>query len=283
VLAGPPAQAEDEGKMMERVFGVFGRTSPEGSGLNDRLDRVLRRLSDASGYTVKSAKILGGKHEAERLKRQRERDEQGLPPKPARATRPDNENTDQLLNAFALPDGRVYVTLGLMRAIEGGTDPDAMLAFVLGHEITHVTEHHARTMIRKARTSGILAGVAAAILGAGADTAFRVADLSAGLTGTHHSRIDEYKADRGGLLAMRKAGYATTAGVDALELIRSRYGDGDPATTGWFGSHPLTRNRILRLKQLSREIEAGRVPGDSTEKELQREESRGGTPEPGSH
>jgi tetratricopeptide (TPR) repeat protein len=40
--------------------------------------------------------------------------------------------------AFALPNGSVYVSLGLLALLEN----EAQLAFVLAHEITHVTRHH---------------------------------------------------------------------------------------------------------------------------------------------
>src|SRR5688572_14565064 len=43
------------------------------------------------------------------------------------------------VNAFALPDGRVYVTRGLLVLL----DNEAQLAAVVGHEMAHVTARHA--------------------------------------------------------------------------------------------------------------------------------------------
>ena len=43
------------------------------------------------------------------------------------------------VNAFALPGGFVYVFRGLLQLLPN----DDALAFVLGHEVSHVTRHHA--------------------------------------------------------------------------------------------------------------------------------------------
>ncbi|MCL0046055.1 M48 family metalloprotease [Nitrospinaceae bacterium] len=49
------------------------------------------------------------------------------------------------INAFALPGGYVYVTRGLLAALNNESE----LASVIGHEIAHVTLHHgAKNMIR---------------------------------------------------------------------------------------------------------------------------------------
>jgi Zn-dependent protease with chaperone function len=49
------------------------------------------------------------------------------------------------INAFALPGGYVYVTRGLLAALNNESE----LASVIGHEIAHVTLHHgAKLMIR---------------------------------------------------------------------------------------------------------------------------------------
>src|ERR1700757_3242312 len=45
---------------------------------------------------------------------------------------------DPVVNAFALPNGSVYVTTGLIARLQN----EAQLAGVLSHEITHVTRRH---------------------------------------------------------------------------------------------------------------------------------------------
>jgi Zn-dependent protease with chaperone function/outer membrane protein assembly factor BamD (BamD/ComL family) len=55
-------------------------------------------------------------------------------------------------NAFALPGGQIFVTRGMM---DLGLDDD-MLACLLGHEISHVTEHHGTRMQKRATLVGLL-------------------------------------------------------------------------------------------------------------------------------
>ncbi|MEZ0336298.1 MAG: M48 family metalloprotease, partial [Gemmatimonadales bacterium] len=54
---------------------------------------------------------------------------------------------DAAVNAFALPGGFIYVTRGLLGAI----NDEAELASVLGHEIGHVTARHSVQQISKAQ------------------------------------------------------------------------------------------------------------------------------------
>ena len=55
---------------------------------------------------------------------------------------------DPTLNAFAMPNGRVYLHTGLLARVEN----EAQLAAVMAHELTHVTDRHALTVQRETRT-----------------------------------------------------------------------------------------------------------------------------------
>src|SRR3989440_11469173 len=52
--------------------------------------------------------------------------------------------SDPTLNAFAMPNGRIYVHSGLLSRL----DNEAQLAMILGHEMTHVTGRHALRFTR---------------------------------------------------------------------------------------------------------------------------------------
>ena len=54
---------------------------------------------------------------------------------------------DLEINAFALPNGSIYVTTGLLSRMEN----EAQLAGVLAHEVTHVTNRHTYLEYRSAR------------------------------------------------------------------------------------------------------------------------------------
>src|SRR4051794_39189363 len=88
---GAPEPARDAGRELESRFGVLGRSTSEGRSLNEQLDRVVERVargvnaaSKAGDFQLRGARILGGKDRSE----------------------------DRVVNAIALPDGRIYVTLG---------------------------------------------------------------------------------------------------------------------------------------------------------------------------
>src|SRR3989454_9003975 len=72
---------------------------------------------------------------------------------------------DPTLNAFAMPNGRVYIHTGLLARL----DNEAQLAMIVGHEMTHVTNRHALSFTRDAQHKQIpftVVAVAAPIRGA---------------------------------------------------------------------------------------------------------------------
>src|SRR2546426_1578591 len=58
---------------------------------------------------------------------------------------------DPTLNAFAMPNGRVYIHTGLLARL----DNEAQLAMIVGHEMTHVTNRHALSFTRDAQNQQI--------------------------------------------------------------------------------------------------------------------------------
>lgn len=232
VIGGAPAaraQSEDIGVAMEREYGVVRNTR-----YNDELESVAERLARAvsstpqySDYRLRSAKILGGR----------------------------DEKHNKVVNAFALPDGRIYVTLGLMRMLDSSRQPEDELAFVVGHEITHVIEKHSAHQAKKS----LPVNIAAILLGSlsrnnGLGT---IAGVGAAAYGASFSRKDEYRADRGGLVIMRKAGFDVDAAPVMLNRLQSA---GGSSGIQWFASHPPTQNRVAKMRDMVSDIHAGRKP-----------------------
>ncbi len=236
-LAPSAAQAQsrsqDIGVQMEREYGVLDRYSSEGSRFNDQLDRVVYRILRGVNqdrkreFQLKSAKILGGR----------------------------SEKGDRMINAFALPDGRIYVTLGLLRAVQESPRADDELAFVVGHEVTHVTERHGQSQSNKAVQAGILAILLGAVTKS--EAVGQVAGVGAAAYVSKYSRSDEYESDKGGLLAMHRAGYDLDAAISMLNRLRSKGEESNRLMNGWFGSHPLTGNRVDRIKEQIRKLRRG--------------------------
>ena len=233
VGAQPAAAAEDVGVQMEREYGVVDRDTREGARMNDVLDEVCDRIvrgvnqqPKRKRFRLKSARLLGGRA----------------------------EKTDKVINAFALPDGRIYVTLGLMRAIEDSPRMEDELGFVVGHEVTHVVEKHGKGQSQKATQAGILAIVLGAVTKS--DVVGQVAGVGAQAYVSSYSRKDEYRADKGGLEAMNAAGYDTDAAATMLSRLKSA-GENN-RINALFASHPGTENRIKRVREMSRDLKSGR-------------------------
>jgi predicted Zn-dependent protease len=223
-LVPGPLQAADVGQALEKEYGVVGTDTSEGRAMNAQLDRVVDRIAPAAGMRPKSATILGpgshGQHQGE-------------------------------INAMALPDGRIYVMSGLMSAIRGDRDSDAELAFVVGHEITHVTGKHAKRQNSKNMVNSIGALILQGVT-KGSSIVRTGTDLYVNAMAGHYSRKDEYAADKGAVLAMRRAGYPPEAGADMLDKIERKYGSGSGGIVTWFNSHPPTKNRIATVRRLAR-------------------------------
>src|SRR5690349_2221528 len=100
---------------------------------------------------------------------------------------------DASVNAFALPGGFIYVTRGLMTAI----NDEAELATVVGHEIGHVTNRHSVQQISKAQVAQLGLGLGSIL---SSDIARVAGAASAGLQllFLKYSRDAESQADKAG-------------------------------------------------------------------------------------
>ncbi len=70
---------------------------------------------------------------------------------------------DPMVNAFAMPNGSIYVNSGILAVLEN----EAQLASVLAHEITHVTHRHTYLQNRSLRKKSVALHVFAAVGAAG--------------------------------------------------------------------------------------------------------------------
>lgn len=161
---------------------------------------------------------------------------------------------DSTLNAYADQSGRLAVTSGMLEALLSQDE----LAFVLGHEMTHVIKGHVNGQMEHLTLGAILGLAVGVLLKAKGDDLVSAAQAGAMLVNGDPSRSNEYASDEGGIRLAVKAGFDPQGGVQAMSLLLSRYGRGDAGVPviGWFASHPDTKNRVLRLEKLAKELEA---------------------------
>ena len=174
-------------------------------------------------------------------------------------------NSD-VINAFALPGGYVYITRGLLTL----ADNEAELAGVMAHEIGHVTARHsAQRYSRGVLAQGGLAigTILAGVLGGGAaaDLVQQAGGLGAQAYLAGYSRDQEFQADELGVRYLARAGYEPTAMSSFLdklerndELMRRLAGrDGAERASSWFATHPRTPDRVLRAAEQASAAIAG--------------------------
>lgn len=145
------------------------------------------------------------------------------------------------INAFALPGGPMFVNIGTITAAAN----EAQLAGVMAHEMSHVYMQHSAKQAAKAQTTGLLAGLAEAALGAavgGTVAELGAAGIQMGAQGLtlKYSRTDEAQADAVGAIIMYKAGYNPQALADFFKTLETEGGQTPPQ---WLSDHPNPGNR----------------------------------------
>jgi beta-barrel assembly-enhancing protease len=177
---------------------------------------------------------------------------------------------DPTLNAFALPNGKVYIHTGLLSRVEN----EAQLSMILGHELTHVTNRHALIFNRNAQNKQIWltalasAGsprVAAASGGQQGRANYATAELpratpnvflALGLTLAFVASVKgfgpdfEREADREGMERMIKAGYDPAEAPRVFALLKDDHGDGSKLEDFFFGNHQRLDERIANTQEL---------------------------------
>lgn len=149
-------------------------------------------------------------------------------------------------NAFALPNGTIYVHSGLLALLQN----EAQLAGILGHEVTHVVNRHGylenRSYRKKMATGNILGGIAGAALGGSGGAA--LSQLIPGLilaTYFGYSRELEHEADVYGLQAMARNNYSPDQMSATFELLKSGYEvQLYKESHGLYANHPRLDERI---------------------------------------
>ena len=174
-------------------------------------------------------------------------------------------------NAFAFPNGSVYVTTGLLALM----DNESQLAAVLAHELTHVMRRHTylfnRSNRKKFLTMNIIAAVGAyapgSAVGAVIMLATTIAPFIVIATIYGYSRDLEREADLKGIDMMISAEYPPEEMVKALQLLTNDI-EGEQIHL-FYNDHPELQERI---KYLSSYLGA-RADKITPEMELNREKN----------
>lgn len=161
-------------------------------------------------------------------------------------------NTD-VINAFALPGGKIFFTRGLAERLSD----EAEMAGVLGHEIGHVTARHGnQRMSKQIGFNVLLAGAAVAVGTAESDSDVRkygqvaVPGMAIGgnLVLLKYGRDDESEADMLGMRYMSRAGYDPSGQLRVMEVLQAA--SEGPRPIEWLATHPYPETRIERIESI---------------------------------
>src|SRR2546423_1617504 len=152
-------------------------------------------------------------------------------------------------NAFALPNGSIYVTTGLMTLL----DNESQLAAIIAHELTHVMRRHTylhnRSNRKKFLTMNVMSAISAyapgGVVGAVITVVTTVAPFIMIATIYGYSRDLEREADRKGIDMMISAEYPPEEMVNVMKLLDKDI-EGENIRL-FYNDHPSLDERIKYL------------------------------------
>jgi|GEM_PF-1959577 len=172
-----------------------------------------------------------------------------------------------VVNAFSVPGGYVHVTRGLLTRVNSESE----LAFVIGHEIGHLTARHSAQRIGQLRTTSIFSSLLGLLVSQYSENAdlgrltSTVVDFSSALVILNYGRDAEFEADSLGLKYAFGAEYDPETAREFLDVLykmeESR--GGRSALSDLLATHPPSGERVKRAE----EIASACVSGEADEED----------------
>lgn len=153
------------------------------------------------------------------------------------------------LNAFAMPNGMVYLHTGILARM----DNEAQLATLLGHELTHVTHRHTVQRFRDIQNKTAVFSVFQAVtipLGVFGSAAQLLGALGTMAAITGYSQDMEREADREGFATMVAAGYDPREAPKLFVHLKEWVEEEKEPQPFFFNTHPRLQERIESYEEL---------------------------------
>jgi predicted Zn-dependent protease len=158
-----------------------------------------------------------------------------------------------VLNAFCLPGGKVYVYTGIAKV----TQNDDQLATVMSHEIAHAIARHGAERVSMGQIVGTGQKLLSLIVNSKAPQ-YNKAFQSAYGYGSNlglmlpFSRKHEMEADKIGLILMTKAGYDTKEASKFWVNMKKASGNSGKSKSDFFSTHPSDDKRIAQINEYNK-------------------------------
>lgn len=153
-----------------------------------------------------------------------------------------------VVNAFALPGGQVFITAALFSRLQN----EHQLAGVLGHEIGHVIHRHGAERIAKMELTKGLTG--AAVVASGDYGTAQAAQMIGNLINMKYGRDQELESDDWGVRLMLEAGFDPYQLIDVMDILEES--SGGKRQPEFQSSHPSPENRREKIKEAIRKYES---------------------------
>jgi len=151
------------------------------------------------------------------------------------------------LNAFALPDGRIYVNIGMLARFQN----EAQLATVLAHEGTHFTNRHSALNQKSLKDNAALATFGSML---GVPILPQLVAVSSMLG---FSRELETEADQVGFQRLTQSGYDVREAPRVFEHLMREVKAEDIKEPFFFATHPKLKDRVDNMTRLSAQALGG--------------------------
>ncbi len=155
----------------------------------------------------------------------------------------------KVFNGLAAPDGRIFITDGVMERYRQKMMSAEEIGSIIAHELGHVALGHSRRRMIDWTGQNALRMVLMMVIGRFIPfVGVMIADFLTRLLAAKLSRQDEFEADAYAAALMRKAGLNGDAQVTMFEKLERM--NQVPGGAAWLMSHPATRDRIKAIEQL---------------------------------
>lgn len=160
---------------------------------------------------------------------------------------------DDIVNAFAVPGGYIYITRGLLNIAQN----EGQVAAVLGHEMGHINARHSAQQMSQSMVANL--GLQVLGVATGSDLATQAGGVGADLFIKKYSRAHELEADALAVRYLSEAGYDPYANTQFLAMLE-RYTELEQRMSGsqagndlasFFATHPPTPERVNRARVLA--------------------------------
>jgi predicted Zn-dependent protease len=249
VSVAPVSASKACGAALALALLVTGCSNTRDQKISLTLPQETARPAQLSATEREHARILasyGGAYENPKLQGEIEKTVDRLV---AASERPDLKYKVTILNApainaFALPNGQLYITRGLVAL----ANDKAELASVLAHEMGHVIARHAAIREEQAKQAAMISQVVNDVLSDPQTGALALAKSK--LTLASFSRAQEFEADGIGVGISARAGFDPFGASRFLTDmqrnadIKAPGGNSDPRAADFLSSHPATPERV---------------------------------------